>query len=321
MSYEFKAEEPVADAVLRCAREQLDRAVAELSEEINRDPVAAVHNARKAIKKERSLLRLAQGTIPRGERQRDNDALRAAARALSGTRDADVLLASVDQLAERYVGQLPAKTFRAIRKRLESRVAATPPGPAGSALDARAISELGAVRIRVDEWQLRTGGWKAIDGGLVRTYKRGRRALQRARDGGQTQELHSWRKRVKDLWYHERLLAPSCGGAVRGHAKELHKLADLLGDDHDLALLRRELTDGFMPVPVDVDAVVKLIDHRREELQTAAFGIGERAYAESPKAFRRRMRRSWRAGRSMARVTQERHPAKLAEATRESRPG
>jgi CHAD domain-containing protein len=135
------------------------------------------------------------------------------------------------------------------------------------------------------------------------------------------EELHEWRKRVKDLWYHERLLAPTCGGAVRGHAKELHHLADLLGDDHDLALLGRELTDGSIAVPADVDAVIKLIEHRREELQVEAYGIGERLYAESPKAFRRRMRRSWEAGRAMARATQERHPAELAAATRGPVPG
>jgi hypothetical protein len=57
MSYRFGADEPVRAAILRCASEQLDRAVSELSEGINDDPVRAVHDARKAIKKERSLLR------------------------------------------------------------------------------------------------------------------------------------------------------------------------------------------------------------------------------------------------------------------------
>ena len=34
MAYKFRADEPVSDAILRCAREQLDRAVGELSEGI-----------------------------------------------------------------------------------------------------------------------------------------------------------------------------------------------------------------------------------------------------------------------------------------------
>ena len=48
----------------------------------------------------------------------------------------------------------------------------------------------------------------------------------------------------------------------------------------------------------DVDAVIDLIDHRREQLQTAAMFAGERVYAERPKAFARRLRRCWHAGRA-----------------------
>ena len=98
--------------------------------------------------------------------------------------------------------------------------------------------------------------------------------------------LHAWRKRVKDLWYHCRLLAPTCGPMVRGHAKDLDRLAKLLGDDHDLAVLEQELTRPDISIAADVDAVVQLIDYRRTELQSEATGIGERVYAESPKAFR-----------------------------------
>ena len=44
------------------------------------DPVKAVHTARKAVKKERSLLRLARGAMSRKQRRRENHALRDAAR-------------------------------------------------------------------------------------------------------------------------------------------------------------------------------------------------------------------------------------------------
>lgn len=134
------------------------------------------------------------------------------------------------------------------------------------------------------------------------------------------EDLHAWRKRVKDLWYHQRLLAPIGGPAVRGQAKDAHRLSDLLGDDHDLAMLGQELTRGEMPVPVDLGAVVKLIDHRRSELQREAIAIGERVYADSPKAFRRRMRRTWNGGRALARAPHESQPTALAAATREPQP-
>jgi CHAD domain-containing protein len=246
------------------------------------------------------------------ERRRENAALRDAARELSGTRDADVMITTLGDLADRFAGQLPAKTFDAIRDHLGPRSGQRP----GSALEARAVQELGALRVRVDDWKLSRGGWKAIDSGLLRSYRRGRKAFDRACATRSTEGLHEWRKRVKDLWYHERLLARTCGPAVRGQAKDFKRLADLLGDDHDLAVLREELASDTIPVPVDVGAVVELIDHRRHELQTEAIALGERVYADTPKAFRRRMLRSWNAGRALAKAPHKSQPTQLAAATR-----
>ena len=316
MAYKFGADESVRRGIIRCAREQLDRAVSELSEGTGTDPTRAIHDARKAIKKERSLLRLAGGAMTRGGRRRENAVLWEAARGLSGARDAEVMIASIDQLSERFAGQLPASAFESIRSYFEARRLAELEDTGGSIVQTRALGELAAARERVERWELRNGGWKALESGLERSYRRGCEAFADARVSAEMVDLHAWRKRVKDLWYHERLLAPTCGPTVRGHAKDLDRLAELLGDDHDLALLRQELTQTSPPVPADLDAVVELIDHRRTELQTEAAGIGERVYAETPKAFRRRMRGSWKAGRALARAPKAQHPAQLAAATR-----
>lgn len=96
MAYRLEADESVRNAMLRCAGEQLDRAVSELSERISSDPVEAVHAARKAVKKERSLLRMARGSMPAKQRRRENAALREAAQGLSGARDAEAMIATLD---------------------------------------------------------------------------------------------------------------------------------------------------------------------------------------------------------------------------------
>ena len=316
MAYRFEADEGVRQAILRCAREQLDHAVGELSEGIGDDPVAAVHSARKAVKKERSLLRLARGAMSPQQRRRENRALRAAAHGLSDVRDAEVMIETVEQLADRFAGQLPESTFQAITEQLKLTRDDQRGQLMGSGSDARAVQELGSVRLRVDDWKLTQGGWQAIEPGLLRCYRQGRQAFARAQRQPSLEDLHAWRKRVKDLWSQERLLAPVCGPVVRGQAKDAHRLADLLGGDHDLGVLRQVLTREHLDVAIDLDAVVRLIDHRREELQTEAVHIGERVYAEKPKAFGRRMRRSWKAGRATARAPLEQVPAELAEATR-----
>jgi CHAD domain-containing protein len=160
--------------------------------------------------------------------------------------------------------------------------------------------ELRAVRTRIDDWPLRHGGWKALAPGLERGYRRGRRALVRAQGDPTVENLHEWRKRTKNIWYHLRLLKELSPAIVGGQADEAHGLSDLLGDDHDLALLREKLRGGVGHVPVDVDALIELIDHRREQLEAEAMQVGARLYAERPKVFRRRMHRYWTASRHAA---------------------
>jgi hypothetical protein len=93
----------------------------------------------------------------------------------------------------------------------------------------------------------------------------------------------------------QRLLAPAWPGLLGAQAEEAHALTELLGDDHDLAVLAARLADGTAPLPPAVDAdraaLLALVEHRSHELRTAATRLGLRVYAESPKAFSRRLRR------------------------------
>ncbi|MBV9816816.1 MAG: CHAD domain-containing protein [Solirubrobacterales bacterium] len=314
MAYKLPADENVRDAVVRAAREQLDRAVRNLSDTIGDDPVGAVHAARKAVKKERSLLRLTRGALPAKLRRRENAALRTAAAGLSDARDAEVMLETLDELAERFAGQLPRSVFDEVREPLERERDATRSRLADSALGPRTTRELAAVRDRIGGWKLRRDGWGALEKGVQRNYRRGRRAMAAARREPTLEAMHAWRKRVKDLWYQQRLLAPSCGPTTRGHARDLHRLSDVLGDDHDLGVLRARLTD--LHVGTDVDALIALLDHRQAELRGEAWALGDRVYAEKPATFAKRMRRSWAAGRALAVAQEPTAPVELAEATR-----
>jgi CHAD domain-containing protein len=302
MSYRFEIEESVGDGFARCAAEQLDHAVSQLRERLDDEPVDAVHAARKAVKKERSLLRLVRGSMPAKQRRHANRALRDAARGLSTARDAEVMVNTVDQLSTRYVGQLPESAFGAVREQLVRTRNEQRAQLSGSGVGAQAARELDAVRSLVGEWTLDERGWDALESGLRRAYKDGRNAFARARSSRELEDWHAWRKRVKDLSYHERLLSDIGGPAVKGQAKDAHVLADLLGDDHDLGVLHQWLTHGEVEAAVDVDALSGLVKHRRAELEDEALWLGSRVYAESPKAFTERIRRSWQAGRGRTRA-------------------
>jgi CHAD domain-containing protein len=300
MAYRLQPGEAVPDGLRRCAREQLERAIDELSNRVADDPIDAVHEARKSLKKARSLLRLGRGTLASDERRRENAALRDAGRKLSAARDAEVMLEATDELAERFAGQVPQTSFDAIRRHLVAERDPARRRVLESGLTGQVAEELNAVRSRIDDWTLRRDGWKAVEPGLQRSYARGRAALAQARSRPTVENLHEWRKRTKDLWYHLRLLKPLAPGIVGGAAKDADKLSKLLGDDHDLAVLHATLERGAGDLKIDVDAVLALIDHRREQLQAEAVLLGQRLYAERPKAFVARMHRYWKASRPRA---------------------
>jgi CHAD domain-containing protein len=316
MPYRLSEAESTREGLRRCAREELESAINDLTERLGEDPVEAVHEARKSLKKERSLLRLARGSLPGSERRRENTALCDAGRRLSLARDADVKIQALEKLAERYAGQFPRTSVDAIRAQLERDRQVARLQLTASGVPAAVADDLRAVLSRVDRWGLRTGGWKAIEPGLRRAYRDGRKANVRARKKPTVTNLHDWRKRAKDLWYHLRLLEQTAPHTVRAHAEDAHVLTELLGDDHDLAVLRESLVTGSAEVPADTAPVVAAIDHRRETLQEEAFFMGQRIYAESPKAFTRRIGAYWKGWRAQSKAAAAHVPAELAEATR-----
>jgi CHAD domain-containing protein len=301
MPYKLQAVETVRDGLRRCAREQLDSAIEELTTGVHDDPVEAVHDARKALKKARSLLRLCRGAIEGDDRRRENAALRHAGQALSGARDAEVKVQAVDDLSRRFAGRLPQSAFDAVRRHLEADRDPARRRLLESGLTGQVADELRLVRRRIDELPLRDGGWQAMAPGLLRTYRRGRDAMQLAHAEPSAENLHEWRKRTKDLWYHLRILGPMAPAIIGGQVKDADELSNLLGEDHDLAVLHETLEQGASELAIDLDSVLELIDHRREQLQAEAMLVGRRLYAEPCKAFHRRLHDYWKAWRRATR--------------------
>ncbi len=296
MSYRLSLERPAPDAVRAVARERAEHALGVLRETAPDDPATAVHDVRKDTKKLRALLRLLQPAIDPGLRRGENRAIAAIAQRLSGSRDAEVLAGLAADLRERAVGQAPETTFIAVHDALASRV------DADGGLDGQvpaAAAQLEALAERIDTWPLDEVRPRTLVAGLERSYRRGRDDLERVRRRpGDPERLHEWRKRVKDLWYQERLLRDAWPGVMKAQAAELDELGELLGDDHDLAVLRDELTapDGVgAGIASDLQPVVAAIDDRRGDLQERALATGARVYAEKPSAFARRHRAYLRA--------------------------
>jgi len=296
MAYRLGFDEHPPAALRRCAREQLEDAVDQLERRRGEDPVGAVHEARKSLKKTRAVLRLVRREIPKRSYRRENLALRDAGRSVSGVRDADVLVETVDGLRERFAGQIPAKTFTALRGRLATQARAARDVDEG--VVARLVEELRGARTRVEDWPLEDIGWATARRGAVNSYRRARKAGSVAVERPTAENLHEWRKRVKDHWYHQRLLEEAWPTVLAAQAEEAHALSDALGGEHDLTVLVQRLTGSDGPLSdlgVDGDEVLELVARRRAELAEAATQLGRRIFAESPKAYGRRLKRYVRA--------------------------
>jgi CHAD domain-containing protein len=291
VAYRLNLDEPIGAAVAATLDERVAHAVAQLRETAAQDRTSAIHDARKDLKKLRSLLRLIGPGVKRRERRRENTVFAEVGRSLSVARDADVMVEVVDDLAARATGQVPEATFVALRQAL-SDAAQDIQGAVDDATLEAAASELEAARERLSAWALDKLHDASLMEGMARGYARGRADLAVAQEPDPTAEhLHEWRKRVKDLWYQQRLLRDVWPDVMRAQIDELDQLAKLLGDDHDLFVLGELLRSGegaAARVPADLDPLIAAIDLRRAGILTAARSIGRRVYAEKPEAFERR---------------------------------
>jgi CHAD domain-containing protein len=275
----------------RIARKQVGRAIAELNLD---DRDEAVHQIRKRSKKLRALLRLVRPAAPELYRA-ENARIRDVARELSGARDDAASLGALGALAHEAGDRLPAEVVVAVRHGLTG---AEGDDSDPSAPSERVWTELIELRRRIDrDWKLpeRVTGADAVAPGFRRSYAQGRDAFEELLDDPTTAALHEWRKRVKDHWYHCRLLRPVWPSVMKARASALNELSELLGDDHDLAVLRASLhadPDRFGG-EANAGTTSTLLDRRRADLQRDAISLGRRVYADRPKAMERRIVRWW----------------------------
>ena len=296
MSFELRRKETFAENVARIARETLDDALTVLPEGGD-----AVHTARKDLKRLRALLRLARAGLGEEVFARENTALRDAGRVLSAVRDAQVLVGAFDALRGETVGRIAPETVDAMHRWLLEDVQATETTTEVEGRVPLAMETLRAVRDRLSGWPAAGGsGWRVPGRGLKSVFRRGRRAMGRAVEGAAEGDFHEWRKQVKYLAAHVRLLEPLRPKKLKRLRKTLDHVADVLGEEHDLSVLQAHLTGrpGTWASPQETELIGNVIDGHRQALQAKALALGGDVYLEKPARFGRRFKRDWKAWRA-----------------------
>jgi CYTH domain-containing protein/CHAD domain-containing protein len=295
-AYRLELDEPAPAGIRRIAAGRAAKARKRLGEVDGEDAATAIHGARKDLKKLRSVLRLVREGLGEKLYGEQNRRYRDAGRLLSDTRDAEVRVETLEGLERRFGEQFPraaAAPWRAELERERYAAAADAGGEVAERVE-RAAAEVDAGRNEIGLWELDEDSWKLVAPGVLKAYARGREALKEVREDPRAENVHEWRKRAKDLWYQLRILRELWPRVLGETAEAAHDLADLLGDHHDLAVLAEDLEGRDVLEP---EAIRELIERRQRELLTAAVGIGERLYAEKPKAFGKRIGAYWAAAR------------------------
>jgi hypothetical protein len=284
---------------------QLDLAIRTLERAQRENLGKAVHDTRKAIKRARTLERLMAEATPPSHTLRRRALLREAAGELSGARDAEVALGTLESLMRRQPKRLAgSRGVARLHATLLAEQIAAERALQQSGASERALRLLSATRADIVKRSTRGGGKReagALDVGIVRIYARGRLAMRKARKRESIAEMHEWRKRVKDL----RHAAEALGEEARSKAKrdrrrarlrtlgkQADKLGEALGEEHDLALLTQRVSAEkaiFADDKRGHRALQRAIRRRRAQLRKRALNAGRALYTRKPKRFRARL--------------------------------
>jgi CHAD domain-containing protein len=111
------------------------------------------------------------------------------------------------------------------------------------------------------------------------------------------ENYHEWRKRVKDHWYHVRLLENVWTEVMQAHEASLKNLETWLGDDHNLVVLREKLESKPEDYgdQKDIELFLTLAGEYQKELREKAMSLGQRVYEEKPRQFTRNIAKLWNA--------------------------
>ena len=282
------AETP-AHLARRALLAQLDKTIAGLGKGRRSD--VAIHNIRKELKRARAALRLLRECSGVVEYRRDNALIRDAARPLTPIRDAKVLLQT---LAGVEWGDGRRGFFLRLRKLLEEelRLARRQLRPADLAAATRVLRGIRRRAAALPENRLAVPQPRA----LKRAFKKARSAYAAVKRRSTDQSLHEWRKQTKYFANQLEMLLPFGRKLFDKSYRHATRLADCLGDDHDLAILTQQIfrhaaaaraaASNAAARDADARELIDAVSRRRKKLQRRAMHLGRRLYSRKAGNYR-----------------------------------
>lgn len=299
MAYRLKLKTTLAHEVRRIAIEQIEVARGALARP--HDRAAAVHDARRSLKRLRAMLRLVRPALGETWFKQSNRQLARLGQRLALSRDLDVMVMTLSKLENGSRG-LP----KPVADRLRGAVARSRSKADGSSGPRGADRSLGRALQRAQTLfaieRLRGLAFEHVAVGLEQSFRKARRTFREAYKAETDEAFHNWRKATQAHWRHMQLLARGWPESIGARAAEAKELSRLLGEDHDLSVLinfaQSRNCNGL--ARADLEALTAACLKGQRQIRDVARLHGERLFADRPRHLKKRILRYWRAAEQLA---------------------
>ncbi|MGE0700427.1 MAG: CHAD domain-containing protein [Hyphomicrobiaceae bacterium] len=308
MAYRFKLKESLRQGCRRIACEQIDLVKSGPRPDLARE--VWVHETRRTMKRTRALLKLVRSGCRPEDYKRENAALQAIARSLSGMRDRDVIHQTMSGLSGTGGRKLDA-ALAWLAAVLSSDDDGSSGGDTPAATDPAeaiegVITALAEARERLSNIEVEGDVAEVLAAGLADCQRRGRKALARLEADNRSDEaLHDLRKAVQTYQRQQALVSPVWPALQEVRVKAARDLARLLGSVQDLAVLAAEAArraDGAEGRPDASARIAKACRKRQDDLEAIALPVARRLFAPSPKSVAAELACGWAAAIALAKA-------------------
>ena len=292
MGYRLDPAKPMSEALRSVALGELDVAHSALASAPDRHK--GVHSARKCFKRLRSLFLLARPGMPEPVFRSLTSRVANIGKGLAAARDAQALLDAIEKLEQNTEAGAGDGPMRSIRGWLHKRRNAAEQNLAQTTAS-EALSKLLQLRPALAGLAVYPDDFTPLAKGLERCYRATRKHFRAAIESDDAEELHEWRKGVQQHWRHMQLLMPCWPSELSARVEASRSLSQVLGDDHDIAMLTHLVMTPTMTfgTPEDTTAFLKRCRKRHKALRKDARTRGERLFVEKPGPFANRIHAYW----------------------------
>jgi len=302
MPFKLLLSEEVSAAIGRMTIEQLGRARRDLSSAQNIQQ--GVHQARRCLKRSRSLVRLARLILGEKRFHTENRTYRDLGRALARPREASALLEIIERLSLRD----DFSAFQPLLTEIKQLILLDK-SKRETELEVVALSSLiKTLDASIANWKkkpLPPAQFEDMAHGFALSYERGRKSLKRAIKTKNSFFLHEWRKDVQQCWRQMQVLTLIWPDDIMPRIYLARDISKLLGTEHDLNELliymksKKHHWKSNPKIKSLTKPFRKAVKGVQRDLCLHALERGRRLYAIETEALSKAMTIYWRTGKAL----------------------